>query len=123
MNQKNWLKWARALESGKYKQGHYNLQKAGRYCCLGVACELAIADGVEIQRKECSESRIRYDDASCYLQVKVQNWLGITVNDPCLGDRPASYMNDIDNATFPEIAKAIRAEVRTWKRKQKDLST
>lgn len=33
--------WARALRSGKYKQGRNLLNHAGRQCCLGVLCLLS----------------------------------------------------------------------------------
>ena len=35
---KRLTKWVEALRSGKYRQGRGQLQTAGRYCCLGVAC-------------------------------------------------------------------------------------
>lgn len=33
--------WIRALRSGSYEQGSSFLKRDGRYCCLGVACEVA----------------------------------------------------------------------------------
>jgi len=41
MNQEVKAKWVEALRSGKYKQGRKTLKHAGRYCCLGVLCEVA----------------------------------------------------------------------------------
>lgn len=32
--------WPEALESGEFKQGKGCLLEDGKYCCLGVACEL-----------------------------------------------------------------------------------
>jgi len=32
--------WVRALRSGKYKQGEDRLKRDGRYCCLGVLCNV-----------------------------------------------------------------------------------
>lgn len=32
--------WVKALESGKYPQGKGRLNKDGKFCCLGIACEL-----------------------------------------------------------------------------------
>lgn len=45
-------KWIKALRSGKYEQGKGNLNHDGRYCCLGVLCEVAkrpydLKDGYE----------------------------------------------------------------------------
>lgn len=39
-------KLADTLESGKYQQGTGRLVGEGKYCCLGVLCELAIEAGV-----------------------------------------------------------------------------
>ena len=36
----NQTKWVEALRSGKYKQGRQYLNQDGKYCCLGVACEV-----------------------------------------------------------------------------------
>jgi hypothetical protein len=33
--------WLSALRSGLYKQGRKRLKHAGRYCCLGVACQIS----------------------------------------------------------------------------------
>lgn len=33
--------WIAALRSGKYEQGHGVLKSGDKFCCLGVACELA----------------------------------------------------------------------------------
>lgn len=31
-------RWVAALRSGKFRQGQFQLHRAGRYCCLGVEC-------------------------------------------------------------------------------------
>lgn len=33
-------RWVAALRSGKYKQGKGTLLAGGKYCCLGVLCEI-----------------------------------------------------------------------------------
>jgi len=33
-------KWVAALRSGEYKQGFEGLSNNGKYCCLGVLCEV-----------------------------------------------------------------------------------
>lgn len=35
------MELVKALRSGKYKQGVGNLRSNGKYCCLGVACEIS----------------------------------------------------------------------------------
>lgn len=32
--------WVKALRSGDYKQGKGNLYKKGRFCCIGVLCDI-----------------------------------------------------------------------------------
>ncbi len=42
-------KWVKALKSGKYQKtsaGH--LKYKGRFCCLGVACEIGLATPVKV---------------------------------------------------------------------------
>lgn len=49
MNKQKAFKLAKALESGKYKQGKHTLkdETGNKYCCLGVACEI---NGVRSKR-------------------------------------------------------------------------
>jgi hypothetical protein len=42
MNQGIKQQWIDALLSGKYQQGKGYLQNEGKFCCLGVLCELAV---------------------------------------------------------------------------------
>jgi hypothetical protein len=37
----NRKKWVKALRSGKYKQTSGRLVRDGKYCCLGVACDVS----------------------------------------------------------------------------------
>ncbi len=41
MNPEIKAKWVAALRSGQYQQGAEYLENDGRYCCLGVLCEVA----------------------------------------------------------------------------------
>lgn len=42
MNKTLMLKWAKALRSGKYKQGKYALKNMDNtFCCLGVLCDIS----------------------------------------------------------------------------------
>jgi hypothetical protein len=34
-------KWVEALRSGNYEQAKFNLQLNGKFCCLGVLCEIS----------------------------------------------------------------------------------
>ncbi len=47
-NKANLRRWVRALRSGAYQQGSSYMRTAdNKYCCLGVAMDLAIANGVQ----------------------------------------------------------------------------
>ena len=46
MNQEIKARWVAALRSGEYPQAINRLRFEDGYCCLGVLCELAVADGV-----------------------------------------------------------------------------
>lgn len=43
------MRWAEELESGKYIQGKGLLAPEGKFCCLGVLCEMAAQEDV-VQR-------------------------------------------------------------------------
>jgi hypothetical protein len=39
--------WVEALRRGKYEQGHEQLRRDGRFCCLGILCEIIDPEGWE----------------------------------------------------------------------------
>ena len=45
MNAEYKQKWLTALRSGKYPQGREKLREDGKYCCLGVLCDIVDPDG------------------------------------------------------------------------------
>lgn len=51
-NKKNLRMWVRALRSGQYPQGSAHLRRNGKYCCLGVAMDMALANGVKATGRE-----------------------------------------------------------------------
>lgn len=48
MNREYAMQWVEALRSGRYQQGKDYLNQNGKFCCLGVACEL-IKDKLAVQ--------------------------------------------------------------------------
>lgn len=80
------LKLIETLESGQYKQGKKVLAhtKTGRYCCLGVACELARADGLDIRVEEGFSYGMggrkypvtKYDGEATLMPTSVQEYYG-----------------------------------------------
>lgn len=131
-NLANIKKWHDALVSGKYDQttgklrdDHADDTDDKAYCCLGVACEAAILDGVALEWAG-AEYRLKQDvehldpEEGCTiweteLPPVVQAWLGVWDENPDLlteeGTKPAIVLNDTERWTFDQIAKAIR---RTW---------
>lgn len=84
-------KWVAALRSGEYKQGRNRLKWAGRYCCLGVLCEVA---GITHGSRDGS---LPGDFA---IKQKI-------------GDHQSRLqeMNDDDGKSFAEIADYIEAKL------------
>jgi len=82
----NARKWIAALRSGLFQQGNGYLRKdeenGPTLCCLGVACELAILDGVEIKKKRNEADGIyRYEETESILPEEVRKWLGLRSSD------------------------------------------
>ncbi len=125
-NVENMRTWVAALRSGEYFQGKGDLRyehffdEGGsevRYCCLGVAADLAVKAGVPETFNDGPEgdpwTYSIWDSAD--LTPPVQEWLGITEGNPILanssGDaRSAVYWNDDAGATFAEIADMVEKE-------------
>lgn len=98
--------WAQALESGKYKQGAGQLavetDEGLQHCCLGVACELAVHQGII--------ASFDGDDGALQDYMPVQDWLGLRVfNGTYSLDQSLTSDND-NGRTFEQIAATIRAE-------------
>lgn len=109
--------WVAALESGEYEQGRQFLRNGDEFCCLGILCELAVADGA-IPAPEIDSSGLRsYGTAQggrmqSVLPVEVQTYLGTLSCDPAVtsaggANTTLSVLND-GGVSFSEIAKVIR---------------
>lgn len=73
--------WTDALRSGEYQQGkgclcHVPEQGVPTFCCLGVACEVAIKNGVEVETRIAFNFK-RYGGLSSYVPEQVKEWLGL----------------------------------------------
>lgn len=126
-NTENMAKWAEALESGEFEQGTghlaiVELSSTGEplktlHCCLGVACEVAMRNGVElvkIQGSSDGRAVLFYDGESGVLPHKVQEWLGLDETNeseggnPYLSEGSATELNDDAGFTFREIGEQVR---------------
>lgn len=108
----NAKKWVAALRSGKFKQGKGSLGDCGLYCCLGVACELAIENGVNINVKD-EGGRKSYDGAWATVPESVEKWLGLNEDTGGYegedGYETLTEQND-GGMSFQEIADIIESE-------------
>lgn len=133
-------KWIEALRSGEYRQGkgYLNRYKNGEslFCCLGVACEVAMKNGVVVDtKKEMGggeiEAVVWYDGTSTTLPLSVQNWLGLGNSNPYVLDQRGdwwyegvrsgnvdtmegysslSFINDVGGADFDAISDMIERQ-------------
>lgn len=116
VNKRNMGKWVNALASGRFAQGSGALCRNQQYCCLGVACVVAMEDGVEMQvRHEPDDSKpadiVTYWDLSGWVMPeKVAEWLGVGEANPMLAGQEASWWNDSAALGFEGIAQLIKNE-------------
>ena len=83
-NKENLRKWIDALRSGKYVQArnvlHRQTSEGESFCCLGVACKVALDNGLKLSVSLERDERgiaVRYDDTAATLPPAVAGWLGI----------------------------------------------
>src|SRR5574337_748004 len=113
--------WIAALRSDNYVQGTSVLTYTDDYdqernCCLGVLCQIAIADGLPldvITSKYPNES-VQYGESRArgVLPIEVMLWAELPTDDPYIHDRynepiKCSDANDNEGMTFEQIADAI----------------
>lgn len=117
-----------ALRSGEFYQGHNKLKQispsgAERYCCLGVACVVAMRNGLEIN--ETSENDdlggqffyfgTQEDTSALFTPVAVMEWYGFTGDNSVELEVPefvtnkitAVDLNDTHGYSFAKIADAF----------------
>ena len=110
-------KWVAALRSGDYKQHQGGLanDKRTRHCCLGVLCELAIKDGVEMEVGPCYDGArgTYYAEAAGALPDMVREWAGVGLAHGLLnGGVSLTSLNDEMKYDFGRIADIIE---ESWK--------
>ena len=117
--------WIKALRSGQYKQGYRQLRSKIGYCCLGVACDVAIKSGAFPTLKWTEEiAGIGYevvnehgDKAFGLPPIEIQHYFGICnraglfePSTPTDHINNLARMNDDGGATFDDIANLIEIE-------------
>lgn len=127
-NTENMQKFVTALRSGDFQQGQNALEYtdlSGKVtnCCLGVACRVAVKDGLELQvtNSGADNHATYFAGETAFLPYEVQKWLGVATGNPVLrAIHPdsmfddadfdlltATYLNDSGNFTFNQIADAF----------------
>ncbi len=90
MNSEIKAKWVAALRSGDFTQGTGALNYDGRYCCLGVLCELGRQEGVVEKEVEGLFGQYVSKDSersTSILPYSIRQWAG-------LGDSPEVVIPD-----------------------------
>ena len=119
MNEEIKARWVAELRSGDRRQVTGALRRDGGFCCLGVLCDLAAADGVG-RWVDYSDEPDRFvsakndgDWSPGVLPIAVQEWSGLDTSDPSvLGDDAVSMSlanrNDDLGTSFADIADLIK---------------
>lgn len=93
MNQEIKKQWVSSLRSGEYEQGTDCLEKDGKFCCLGVLCDLAARAGVVERKKKYGMGS--YDNNEYVLPQVVVEWADLSSEDPEIGrGETLSNLND-----------------------------
>lgn len=123
-NKKNIQLWVDALRSGKYRQGAGKLKKFNpkskhyHYCCLGVACDVAIKNGLNLDtytNKTVNNDRyVSFEGGASFLGFSMMKWLGLYFIDPVVpyeGQHIGlSTLNDNYLLKFKQLADLIEKE-------------
>lgn len=116
-------RWTAALRSGEYPQTQGVLHRLVGdpkpactcglceapvgFCCLGVLCELAVADGIITSTPNSDGIAMVYGLETGVLPLKVVKWAGLDSRNPTIGDASLSFYNDIRKYTFDQIADLV----------------
>lgn len=110
---RNQRKWVKALRSGEYEQGEGQLQKGDKFCCLGVAADVARKDGVDVEINEYGGEIL---GTTLSNQCNVIEYLGLqhfagrfNADDHLNGINALWKLNDGVSWTFDQIADFIES--------------
>lgn len=108
--------WVAALRSDEYPQSRGELRARDGYCCLGVLTDLAVKAGVGVRwwqdgdgfyGVERLEGGLCYPEDGLVLAPVVRDWAGLDANDPSIGGKSLSDLNDGECLSFDEIADLV----------------
>lgn len=114
-------RWIAALRSGKYEQGWGALNERGKFCCLGVLCDLYVKETEGVDWRDANSELLvpevdgkRYLlNAGSFLPPAVQEWAGLKHGNDVVfwnadEERHDGLVDMNDNGSnFNEIAEVI----------------
>lgn len=105
--------WTKALRSGKYKQGKFNLRNHNNsFCCLGVLCDLYNKEQKKKKKKTLNVVKInnivegkcyKYGLSTSYLPVVVRKWAGMKTTNGSFKAKNGKF-NDVKNGEWYTLA-------------------
>ena len=101
--------WIEALRSGKYEQGRMYLNLGGKFCCLGVACDIskeALQLNVGVSKLRNGKEVNSYNDINGSLSSEVIKYFSFVMKEE-EGLNRLTYMNDSVGKTFEQIADIV----------------
>ncbi|WP_395138355.1 hypothetical protein [Schlegelella aquatica] len=115
--------WIAALRSGQYKQGRSYLELDGKFCCLGVLCHVLHQRpelGIKMDRLVIPDAAVAYSTPTSprnrsrvpySSMVELGLWAAMPSAAPRVVESVLTDLNDIDGASFAEIAQFIEDAV------------
>jgi len=111
----NMERWCHELDTTDKEQVTGKLCRDGKYCCLGIWCELAASEG-RLSRTVLSSGVVIYEEDAAALPKSEADALGVDDCTVCVpvgwykgaGCRTAADLNDSAGLTFKEIAQVLR---------------
>lgn len=114
-------KWLQALRSGEYEQGVDKLLDQGKYCCLGVLCDIVADEDSKVEWSDNmfiiapDEDTDDYEYCEELLHPYVRDIAELEDDNPLIeleGNRKTlTYLNDKKRFTFKEIADIIEEQL------------
>ena len=101
--------WTDALRGGRYTQGKGSLNHKGRFCCLGVLCDVAIENGARAEWKSeiCCNIDNPEDDGICYLPKVIMEWAGLKTQNCDIPQLSSLITMNDTGSNFEVIAQMI----------------
>ncbi len=109
-------KWVKALRSGKYKQTNGSLADSEGFCCLGVLCEVAIKDKIDLTKVTDTDLKtVKYNGNVGCMPIVVMEYSDMKNVYGRYSNKRLSLadLNDTGRYSFKRIADVIE---NNWKK-------